>query len=223
MCALCVMDQLLILTSLNVYGVRTSTQKLYRRDKCWEICCIVYLPSNIVFFCTHCVYKLPSALMAYDKTKEACSVVEDTITSKLKSLETTLTSSIPSLISLMNCQLRWSRSQISVWQLMPSDSRSSSIQPKKSISWIHCHHDCLAYVWREGKAQTQPNQPQPYPLVMQLGWARNWRVQDSLKLQCLVKKTKLQSSVTDSNYATKKTLPTSLKYSSPQESNIWCC
>ena len=102
MCALCVMDQLLILTSLNVYGVRTSTQKLYRRDKCWEICCIVYLPSNIVFFCTHCVYKLPSALMAYDKTKEACSVVEDTITSNLKSLETTLTNKFNTLTDQFN-------------------------------------------------------------------------------------------------------------------------
>ena len=60
------------------------------------------LPSNIVFFCTHCAYKLPSALMAYDKTKEACSVVEDTITSKLKSLETTLTNKFNALTDQVN-------------------------------------------------------------------------------------------------------------------------
>lgn len=60
------------------------------------------LPSNIVFFCTHCAYKLPSALMAYDKTKEACSVVEDTITSKLKSLEITLTNKFSTLTDQIN-------------------------------------------------------------------------------------------------------------------------
>ena len=42
------------------------------------------LSSNTVFFCTHCVYKL---LMVYNKTKEACSVVEDTISTKFKTLQ----------------------------------------------------------------------------------------------------------------------------------------
>ena len=60
------------------------------------------LSSNIVFFCTHYAYKLPSALMAYDKTKEACSVVEDTITSNLKSLETTLTNKFNTLTDQFN-------------------------------------------------------------------------------------------------------------------------
>jgi len=40
--------------------------------------------------------------MAYDKTKEACSVVEDTITSKLKSLEITLTNKFSTLTDQIN-------------------------------------------------------------------------------------------------------------------------
>ena len=52
----------------------------FQHRSCTEISVEKYsalsdLPSNIVFFCTHCAYKLPSALMAYDKTKEACSVI----------------------------------------------------------------------------------------------------------------------------------------------------
>jgi len=40
--------------------------------------------------------------MAYGKTKEACSVVEDTILSKLKSLETTLTNKFNALTDQIN-------------------------------------------------------------------------------------------------------------------------
>ena len=44
------------------------------------------LPKNIVFFCCECIYKLPTALITYDKTKEACTTIEN----KLKSVQDTL-------------------------------------------------------------------------------------------------------------------------------------
>ena len=40
--------------------------------------------SNIIlFFCSPCLYKLPNALVAYDKVTEECSTVEKSINTTL--------------------------------------------------------------------------------------------------------------------------------------------
>jgi len=51
------------------------------------------LPLNIVFFCPECVRKLPSALLAYDKTNEVCESIEK----KIDSVETTLSNKFATL------------------------------------------------------------------------------------------------------------------------------
>ena len=50
----------------------------WEHSKCIKISIDQYsvlsnLPSNIVFFCSQCVFKLPSALKAHDKFNETCS------------------------------------------------------------------------------------------------------------------------------------------------------
>ena len=37
------------------------------------------LPSNIMYFCVSCLYKLPSALIAFDKTEEVSSAFDRTL------------------------------------------------------------------------------------------------------------------------------------------------
>ena len=56
------------------------------------------VPSNIMFFCSLCLFRLPSALMAYNKTNETCSIIED----KLKSVEITLSNKFDSLTDQVN-------------------------------------------------------------------------------------------------------------------------
>jgi len=51
------------------------------------------LPLNIVFFCSECVRKLPSALLAYDKTNETCESIEK----KIDSVEITLSNKFAAL------------------------------------------------------------------------------------------------------------------------------
>ena len=60
----------------------------YQHSSCIKISANQYsalsnVPSNIVFFCSVCLFKLPNALMTYDKSNEMCSSIEN----KLKSVE----------------------------------------------------------------------------------------------------------------------------------------
>ncbi|XP_065911357.1 uncharacterized protein [Dysidea avara] len=56
------------------------------------------LPKNIVFFCCECINKLPTALITYEKTKEACTTIEN----KLKSVQDTLSNRFDSLAETIN-------------------------------------------------------------------------------------------------------------------------
>ena len=56
------------------------------------------IPSNVVFFCSQCLFKLPEALKAFDKSNATCSFVED----KLKSVEVTLSNKFASLTDQLN-------------------------------------------------------------------------------------------------------------------------
>ena len=56
------------------------------------------LPNNIVFFCSHCIYKLPNALMAYDNNKEVCDVIE----TKLNSVQMELSNRFEDLTEKVN-------------------------------------------------------------------------------------------------------------------------
>ena len=56
------------------------------------------IPSNVVFFCSRCFFKLPEALNAYEKSNATCSFVED----KLKSVEMTLSNKFASLTDQLN-------------------------------------------------------------------------------------------------------------------------
>ena len=51
------------------------------------------LPTNIVFFCSECLCKLPSTLLSYDRTNEACERIEK----KIDSVEVTLSNKFASL------------------------------------------------------------------------------------------------------------------------------
>ena len=63
----------------------------YQHSSCAKISADQYsalsnISSNIVFFCSTCLFKLPNALLVYDNINETCSSVENSI----KSVETTL-------------------------------------------------------------------------------------------------------------------------------------
>ena len=51
--------------------------------------------NNILFFCSQCLYKLPNALIAYNKVTKACSTVE-------KSINTTLSNKFDNLTDQVN-------------------------------------------------------------------------------------------------------------------------
>ena len=51
-----------------------------------QYCVLANFPTNIVYFCTLCIHKLPGALIAFDKTDEVNSIIDKS----LKSLETQL-------------------------------------------------------------------------------------------------------------------------------------
>ena len=63
-----------------------------------QYCVLVNFPSNIVFFCESCFYKLPGALFVYDKSEELTSSIDK----KLKSLETQLSSKYDGLSDRVN-------------------------------------------------------------------------------------------------------------------------
>ena len=49
-------------------------------------------------FCSHCIYKLPNALMAYDNSKEVCDVIE----TKLNSVQMELSNRFEDLTEQVN-------------------------------------------------------------------------------------------------------------------------
>jgi len=51
------------------------------------------LPTNIIFFCSECLRKLPGALLAYDRTNEACESIEK----KIDSVEVSLSKKFANL------------------------------------------------------------------------------------------------------------------------------
>ena len=65
------------------------------------------LPNNIVFFCSHCFYKLPNALMAYDNTKEVCDVIE----TKLNSVQMDLLNRFEDLTEKVNNLVSYSEQE----------------------------------------------------------------------------------------------------------------
>jgi len=114
--------------------------------------CLTYLA--ILYFSVHTVYvyKLLSALMAYEK--HACSVFEDTSLKLWKALFPT--SLVPWQTRLMNYQQRSVRNQVLKWLLTLILRPLFKLLPVESIAR---HNDCLTHIWREGKrkAQTQHN------------------------------------------------------------------
>ena len=65
------------------------------KDQCSALSNIL---NNVVFFCSQCLFKLPEALKAYEKSNATCSFAED----KLKSVEITLSNKFASLIDQLN-------------------------------------------------------------------------------------------------------------------------
>ena len=80
----------------------------HQHRSCARICvdqfpALCDLPKNIVFFVNReCINELPTALITYDKTKEACG-----IKNKLKSVQDTLSNRFDSLASIYSRTLPW--------------------------------------------------------------------------------------------------------------------
>ena len=80
-----------------------NEEEKYQHSGCIKISADQYsalanVPSNIVFFCSACLLKLPNALMAFDKTNDMCSSIE----SKLESVERALSNRFDTLTTQVN-------------------------------------------------------------------------------------------------------------------------
>ena len=96
------------------------------------------ISSNVVFFCSLCLFKLPSALMAYDKTNEACSTIED----KLKSVEINLSKKFNSLadqVKELSSKIRHRSQEPDCEKAMdtrPSQAASTAVERAETTSEV---------------------------------------------------------------------------------------
>ena len=92
------------------------------------------LLTNIVFFCSECLHKLPSALLAYDRTNEAC----DSIEKKIDPVEASLSNKFASLadqLSDLSSKLSHSTQDLNI-EIVGEDQPFNQELPSLSVESI---------------------------------------------------------------------------------------
>jgi len=115
---------------LSPSGVESGSTEFAFRRVLDNTAPFLILPNNIVFFCSHCIYKLPYALMAYDNNKEVCDVIE----TKLNSVQMELSNRFEDFTEQVNNLVAYSAQEPETTTVVEDNQPSEQVVNKKQLT-----------------------------------------------------------------------------------------